>query len=61
MRVPIPDGSVTDFTCVLKTPATAEEVKEVDDYLTKNSDRRPTAIGNIAWALLASTEFCINH
>lgn len=26
MRVPIPDGSVTDFTCVLKTPATVEQV-----------------------------------
>jgi glyceraldehyde 3-phosphate dehydrogenase len=26
MRVPIPDGSVTDFTCVLKKPATVEEI-----------------------------------
>jgi len=26
MRVPIPDGSVTDFTCVLKKSATVEEV-----------------------------------
>jgi glyceraldehyde 3-phosphate dehydrogenase len=26
MRVPIPDGSVTDFTATLKTPATVEEI-----------------------------------
>ncbi len=26
MRVPIPDGSVTDFTAILKKPATVEEV-----------------------------------
>ena len=26
MRVPVPDGSVTDFTAVLKKPATAEEI-----------------------------------
>jgi len=29
MRVPIPDGSVTDFTCVLKKSATAEEINAV--------------------------------
>jgi len=26
LRVPIPDGSITDFTAVLKKPATAEEI-----------------------------------
>jgi len=26
MRVPIPDGSLTDFTCILKTAATKEEI-----------------------------------
>jgi glyceraldehyde 3-phosphate dehydrogenase len=26
MRVPIPDGSVTDFTCVLKTAASVEQI-----------------------------------
>lgn len=26
MRVPIPDGSLTDFTCILKVPATKEEI-----------------------------------
>ncbi|MFM9943893.1 MAG: type I glyceraldehyde-3-phosphate dehydrogenase [Bacteroidia bacterium] len=27
MRVPIPDGSVTDFTCILKKAATVDEIK----------------------------------
>jgi glyceraldehyde 3-phosphate dehydrogenase len=27
MRVPIPDGSVTDFTAILKKPATVDEIK----------------------------------
>lgn len=26
LRVPIPDGSLTDFTCTLKKPATAEQI-----------------------------------
>ncbi len=26
LRVPIPDGSLTDFTCVLKKPATVEQI-----------------------------------
>ena len=29
MRVPIPDGSITDFTCVLKKTATVEEINTV--------------------------------
>jgi glyceraldehyde 3-phosphate dehydrogenase len=28
MRVPVPDGSVTDFTATLKKPATVEEINE---------------------------------
>lgn len=28
MRVPVPDGSITDFTAILKRPATKEEINE---------------------------------
>ena len=28
LRVPVPDGSITDLVCVLETPATAEDVNE---------------------------------
>jgi hypothetical protein len=30
-------------------------------YLAKRADNRVQAIKNLAWALLASTEFCVNH
>lgn len=38
LRVPVPDGSITDFTAILKTPATKEEINEAmkeaaDTYL----------------------------
>jgi hypothetical protein len=38
-----------------------EESAEVADYLAKIAERRPVALGHLAWALLASTEFCVNH
>lgn len=38
LRVPVPDGSITDFSCILKTPATKEQINEAmkaaaDTYL----------------------------
>lgn len=29
IRVPVPDGSLTDITCIVKTPASAEEINAV--------------------------------
>ena len=29
IRVPVPDGSLTDFTCILKMPASVEEINKV--------------------------------
>ncbi len=29
IRVPVPDGSITDFVCRLKTPATVEQINEL--------------------------------
>jgi hypothetical protein len=49
------------YASVLSRPPTAEERTELTDYLAKNAERRPAAIGNAIWALLASTEFCVNH
>jgi hypothetical protein len=37
------------------------ERAEVADYLARNADRRAVAIGHLAWALLASAEFSVNH
>jgi len=37
------------------------EAAEAKAYLAKNAARRSAALKNLAWALLASTEFCVNH
>jgi hypothetical protein len=62
--VRFPDaGTVAEelYLSVLTRMPTAGERAEVADYLAKNSARRPAALGHLAWALLASTEFCVNH
>ena len=37
------------------------ERKEVAAHLERNGKRREAALGELAWALLASTEFRMNH
>jgi hypothetical protein len=49
------------YLSVLSRRPTAEEREEVLDYLKKKADQRTAALGRLAWALLASTEFCVNH
>lgn len=49
------------YLAVLTRSPTEEESKETLMYLSKNKDRRPIAFRNLAWALVTSTEFCINH
>lgn len=49
------------YFCILTRSPTDEEKQFVADYLGKHPDRRPAALANLAWALLASTEFCLNH
>ena len=49
------------YLTVLTRLPSAEEKIEVADYLKKHADRRGVALGHLAWALLASTEFCVNH
>ncbi len=39
----------------------AEERAEAAAYLAKNATRRTEALGELAWALLASAEFRLNH
>ncbi len=40
---------------------TTEEKAEVQAYLGKNAGKREKALLQLAWALLASTEFGVNH
>lgn len=49
------------FIGVLNRRPTDEDRASVVQYLEKNKDRQAEAIGHLAWAMLASTEFCLNH
>ncbi len=57
------DGQVTEelFLSILSREPTAADRADVALYLKENKDRRDEALGQLAWALVASTEFCVNH
>ncbi len=57
------DDKVADelYLSVLTRLPTPEEKGHVAKYLAKQAARRPAAVGHLTWALLASTEFCVNH
>lgn len=49
------------FLRLLTRKPTDEEVKQLSSYLEDNKNRRSEALANIAWAMLTSTEFVVNH
>lgn len=49
------------YLAVLSRMPSEVERAEVGDYLAKHADRRPAAIEQLIWSLLASTEFLVNH
>jgi hypothetical protein len=49
------------FTAILGRPPSDEDRNTVTDFLKKHTDHRTDAISQLAWAMLASTEFCVNH
>jgi hypothetical protein len=57
------DDRVADelYLSVLTRLPTAEERAQVDGYLKKNGAARAAVLGRLAWALLASAEFGVNH
>jgi hypothetical protein len=59
----LPEDGIAEelYLSVLARMPTAEERSEAVDYLKKNAARKPVALGHLAWALLASTEFGVNH
>lgn len=61
--VKLPDNQVADelYVSVLSRRPSAEEKAELMAYLAKRTDRRSAALGQLAWALIASTEFYVNH
>ena len=48
------------LSMLARLPA-GDEVATVAKYLKTNEKRRPAALGDLAWALLTSTEFRLNH
>jgi hypothetical protein len=57
-----PDALAEEFyLSVLTRLPTAEERADVADALARHADRRIAVLGQMAWALAASTEFCVNH
>lgn len=56
-------GAAADemYLAVLSRKPTDDERTEVADLLKKYSDRRAEVLGQLAWALASSTEFCLNH
>lgn len=49
------------FLRLLTRIPTDEETEQLSSYLEKNRDRRSEALANVAWAMLTSTEFVVNH
>ncbi|MCA9070272.1 MAG: DUF1553 domain-containing protein, partial [Planctomycetaceae bacterium] len=56
-------GQVTEelYLSLLSRLPTDEERAEVVGYLEKSSNRREIAIRQVAWAMMSSVEFCVNH
>ncbi|REK29806.1 MAG: DUF1549 domain-containing protein [Planctomycetota bacterium] len=57
------DAAAAEFIylTVLSRNPTDEEKQEVVDLLSGSGDARADTIRHLVWALLASTEFCLNH
>lgn len=49
------------FLSVLSRKPTPRDVTDVVAYLEENANRKDKALGTLVWALVASTEFCVNH
>lgn len=49
------------YLSVLTRQPTSAERAEVAAFLAKQASDRPKAVGQLVWALLTSTEFCVNH
>ena len=49
------------YLSVLTRLPSEREAKIVSDYLARRKDNRTEALRNLTWALVATTEFCVNH
>ena len=49
------------FLSIFIRRPTEEDAARLATYLTDNQHRRVQSLGHLAWAMLASTEFFVNH
>jgi hypothetical protein len=49
------------YVSILSRPPTSDETAAAAAYLEQHASDRGRAIRNLAWSLLASSEFCTNH
>jgi len=49
------------YISLLNRRPTAQETKQVNEYLTARADQKAEIVREMIWALLASTEFRFNH
>ncbi len=49
------------YVSILSRRPTPDEIQTVVDYLNPRKQSRDRALANLAWSLLASTEFGVNH
>ncbi len=49
------------YLSVLTRQPSAAEIAEVANHLQRAGDKRDVTLKQLTWALLASTEFCVNH
>lgn len=59
----LPDAKVAEelYLSVLTRLPSAMEAETVAKFLAKHAKDKPAAVGKLAWALLASAEFGVNH
>ena len=48
------------FAILTRTPS-PDEAADVAKYLAAHADDRTNTVGQLIWAIIASTEFCVNH
>ena len=60
LEKPEPIAEELSLTVLGRLPEAAE-TKTVADYLKQNEKNRASALSDLAWALLNSTEFRLNH
>ena len=57
------DAAIADelFLAVLCRKPSEDDRKTVSKFLAKHPERKTDAISQLVWALVTSTEFCVNH